>query len=256
MLIHASYNLFLVALSFIIAVFGSYTSLQLMHVIRLRPQQARNKWIYASALCLGGTIWSMHFIGMIAYNSEIEIAYALGPTLASLIIAVVLTGLGINIFSKAPDSNAALAAAGFITALGITSMHYMGMEAMIMAGTMHYRTDLLILSILIAIIAATIALYLAFKLENGSHKFIAAIAMGLAVCGMHYTGMAAMSMKMDMERIINLEPGISPMTLGLVVFCISTLLLACSLTISLNRLHQHMYEEVKDKGNLKPLDPN
>lgn len=241
-----SYNWLLVGLSFFVAVFGSFTALQLMRGIRSAEGSARVFWLVMAAFALGGgAIWTMHFIGMIAYRTPMEVGYDLGMTFLSLLIAVLVVGLGIYILSKKQDSVAVLLIAGVITGLGVASMHYTGMEAMIMAADVTYDPLLFGVSLVIAVVAATAALWLAFNLEGGMQMFAASIVMGIAVCGMHYTGMAAMIMTPNGVDVVA-SSGMEPLTLGLFIFCFSMLMLLLSLIVTLSQLQKRMYEELEN----------
>lgn len=252
MMVEASYNLFLVGLSIIVAIFGSFTSLQLMRAIRTDDGKSKTGWIIAAAFALGGgAIWTMHFIGMIAYETNMEMGYDPLMTFGSLLLAVTVVGVGIYMISRNPNSIAMLLIAGVITGLGVASMHYAGMEAMIMAGDMTYDTTLFALSIIIAIVAATAALWLAFNLTQAWQMLAASVIMGIAVCGMHYTGMAAMTMTMTHEQV---EVGrtLEPLTLGLFIFCFSMMLLVLSLIVTLSQLQKRMYEQLEAEDDDTP----
>ena len=254
MIVESSHNVILVALSFLVAVFGSFTSLQLMRGIRTDDGKSKIGWILGAACALGGgAIWTMHFIGMIAYESSMEVCYDPLLTFASLAIAIAVVAAGIFMLSKNPKSIPILLIAGVITGLGVASMHYAGMEAMIMAADMSYDTTLFSLSIVIAVVAATAALWLAFNLEGGWQMFGASILMGVAVCGMHYTGMASMTMTMNHE-VIAIESSIEPLTLGLFIFCFSMMLLVLSLIVTLSQLQKRMYEELEDDDDDERID--
>ena len=255
MVVEASYNFFLVGLSFIVAVFGSFTSLQLMRGIRAEDGKSKTGWIIAAALALGGgAIWTMHFIGMIAYETNMEMGYDPIMTFGSLIIAVVVVGAGIFMLSKNPDSVVMLLIAGGITGLGVASMHYAGLEAMIMAGDMSYDTTLFSIYIVIAVVAATAALWLAFNLNKAWQMFAASIVMGIAVCGMHYTGMAAMTMTMNHDQVVDIGTTLEPLTLGLFIFCFSMMLLVLSLIVTLSQLQKRMYEELEAEEDADDLE--
>lgn len=241
-----SYNWFLVALSFLVSVFGSYTSLQLMRGIRTASGSGQYTWMIAAAFALGGgAIWTMHFIGMVAYHTSMEIGYDLGITLLSLVVAVVVVGLGIFILSKKQDSILFLIVAGIVTGLGVACMHYAGMAAMVVAADISYDPTLFTASLIIAVVAATAALWLAFNLQGGLPTLGASVVMGIAVCGMHYTGMAAMQMTPN-GAVINIDSAIEPLTLGLFIFCFTMLLLILSLIVTLSQLQKKMYEELED----------
>ncbi len=242
----ATYNYFLVALSYLVSVFGSYTGLQLMRAIRKSEGNEIYGWIIAAAFAIGGgAIWTMHFIGMIAYQSPMDVAYDPFLTFVSLILAVAVVAIGIFMLSKKQDSIIVLLVAGVITGLGVATMHYTGMEAMVMAADMTYDATLFNISIVIAVVAATAALWLAFNTESGLQMFGASIVMGVAVCGMHYTGMAAMKMTPNGAEI-DISASIEPLTLGLFIFCFTMLILVLSLIVTLSQLQKRMYEELDD----------
>ncbi|MFL0801303.1 MAG: hypothetical protein K6L80_12680 [Agarilytica sp.] len=242
----ATYNYFLVALSYLVSVFGSYTGLQLMRAIRKSEGKEIYGWIIAAAFAIGGgAIWTMHFIGMIAYQSPMEVAYDPFLTFVSLILAVAVVAVGIFMLSKKQDSILMLLVAGVITGLGVATMHYTGMEAMVMAADMTYDATLFNISIVIAVVAATAALWLAFNTESGLQMFGASIVMGIAVCGMHYTGMAAMKMTHNGAEV-DISTSIEPLTLGLFIFCFTMLILVLSLIVTLSQLQKRMYEELED----------
>lgn len=239
-----SYNLFLVGLSFFISVFGSYTGILLVKAAQSSPKN-KNLWIAASAVALGaGAIWTMHFIGMLAYDTGMPVNYDPTITFISLVIAVVVVGIGLFFVAGNQQSILRLLLAGTITGLGVASMHYSGMYAMNMSSAMTYNTNLIAASVIIALVAATAALWLAFNLEGNMKMLLAAFVMGFAVCGMHYVGMAAMTMgPMDHSAIAG--EGIKPLTLGLFIFCFSMLLLVLCLIVGMAQLSRKMYEQME-----------
>lgn len=244
----ASYNWFLVLLSFLISVFGSFTGLQLTNGMKSSQSGPSALWIIAAAVSLGGgAIWTMHFIGMLAYQVPMDVGYTPGLTFLSLILPVVAVGIGVYIAVSGKLSLVRLLGAGLFAGLAVASMHYIGMKAMVMQGTMVYDPILVGVSIAIAIVAATVALWLAVNLKGTMQMLGSAIVMAIAVCGMHYTGMAAMTMVHDhtAEQMI-IENSMSPMTMGLFIFCASMSLLVICLIMSLNQLNNRMEEEFGD----------
>ena len=242
----ASYNWFLVILSFLVSVFGSFTGLQITNGMKSSKTGPSLLWIVAAAVSLGGgAIWTMHFIGMLAYQVPMDVGYTPGLTFASLLIAIISVGIGIYIAVSGKLSIVRLLGAGVFTGLAVASMHYIGMKAMVMPGsTMEYNSTLVAASLVIAVVAATVALWLAVNLKGSLLMLGSAVIMAVAVCGMHYTGMAAMTMKHDhdAEQII-IENSMTPMTMGLFIFCASMLLLVICLIMSLNQLSNRMEEE-------------
>ncbi len=146
-------------------------------------------WLTMASITLGGGIWSMHFIAMTAFNTPIEQGYDPGLTIASGLIAIGAVLVGLASLGRKPGW-LRLISAGVIVGMGVVLMHYMGMAALQIQGSVAYRPDLFALSVLIALTAATVALWLAANLSHLLHRAVAAIVMAVAICGMHYTGMA------------------------------------------------------------------
>ena len=182
----------LVALSVAIAMFAAYTALDLAErARRVGGRDPRWLWIAGAAVTMGGGIWSMHFVGMLAFEMGMPVAYDAGLTVLSLVIAVGVTGAAFAWVGRASAGPRAVLVAGPVMGLGIASMHYTGMAAMRMPGAVAYDPALVGLSVAIAMVASTAALWLVFRPHGIAGKLVAAAVMGLAVAGMHYTGMAA-----------------------------------------------------------------
>jgi NO-binding membrane sensor protein with MHYT domain len=136
----------------------------------------------------------MHFIAMLGYTIPGEtIRYNVPVTVLSMLLAVIVVGVGLFIVGFGGDGYRPLLIGGVVAGLGVASMHYMGMAALRMSAAMTYSLPLLALSVIIAIVAATAALWAALRLRGILSTLGAALIMGVAVSGMHYTGMAAMS---------------------------------------------------------------
>jgi NO-binding membrane sensor protein with MHYT domain len=156
----------------------------------------RLRWLLLAALSIGTTgIWVMHFIAMLGYTIPDQvIQYNVLITIASMLIAVAVVGIGLLIVGFAARNWRNLILAGAFTGIGVAAMHYTGMAAMRTPARMTYSPELFGLSIVIAIVAATAALWAALNLTGLRATLGAAMIMGVAVSGMHYTGMAAMRM--------------------------------------------------------------
>jgi len=189
-----TYDWFLVPLSYIIAVLGSYAGLNLaIRIPGAKPGKELIMWLIMSAAAIGGVaIWSMHYIGMLAVDMDMPVSYGLPLTILSMVIAIVVVAIGLAIVGRGEPSIAKLLGGGVVTGLGVAAMHYTGMSSMNMAGEVSYDTTLFVLSLVIAVVAAIAALWLAFNLRGSAQRIGSAFIMGIAVCGMHYTGMAAM----------------------------------------------------------------
>jgi NO-binding membrane sensor protein with MHYT domain len=188
--LHGGYDALLVGLSIIIAVLASFTALTLAGRVKESTGRARRVWLMGAAAALGGGIWSMHFVAMLAFSLNMPIQYNVALTVVSLVAAIVVTYLALYTVTRWSGA-ASLGIAGLFAGIGVAVMHYMGMAAMEMNADISYDPLLFATSIVIAIVAATAALWLALNLDATWHKLAAALVMGAAICGMHYTGMAA-----------------------------------------------------------------
>jgi NO-binding membrane sensor protein with MHYT domain len=191
MVVTGTYDPYLVALSILVACFASYTALDLGGHVGATRGVARRVWLVAAAITIGGGIWSMHFIGMLAFVMPIPMSYDLGLTALSLLVAIFVTGGGFYVISRQSTSPLHLGLGGLFMGFGIAAMHYTGMGAMRGHAELSYDRLFVALSLVIAIGASTAALWLAFRNTDPWQKLAAAIVMGLAISGMHYTGMRA-----------------------------------------------------------------
>ncbi len=190
-----SYGLLTPALGYLMSCLGSFLGLRCTARARALTGAARARWLALAALSIGITgIWVMHFIAMLGYTIPGEvIRYNVALTAASMLIAVAVVGVGLFIVGFGGDSYRPLLLGGVIAGLGVASMHYLGMAALRMPAAMNYSPVLVMLSVVIAIVAATAALWAALRLGGIGSTLGAALIMGVAVSGMHYTGMAAMT---------------------------------------------------------------
>jgi diguanylate cyclase (GGDEF)-like protein len=195
--LQSNYNNWLVGLSIFVAMLVSYTALRLAARVATSERQATRMWLAAGALAMGVGIWSMHFIGMLAFSLPIPLAYDIPTTLASLAIAIATSGFALILTSGQQLTLYRLAAGAVAMGAGICAMHYTGMAAIAIVPGINYNPMLVALSIAIAVTASFVALWLFFRLRDGhSHlhrlaRVAAAVVMGLAISGMHYTAMAA-----------------------------------------------------------------
>ena len=190
-MVHTGYNPALVGLSIVIAVFASYAALDLGARVRKPDVGPRWAWGAGAAVAMGGGIWAMHFVGMIAFEMGMPAAYDLGLTLLSLLIAVGVTAAALAWVAVRGTGMQALLVAGPLMGVGVAAMHYTGMAAMRVPGNLAFDPAIVAVSVAIAVTAATAALWLTFRRNRPWQKLAAACVMGLAVAGMHYTGMAA-----------------------------------------------------------------
>jgi diguanylate cyclase len=195
---NSTYDLWLVALSLAVAALASYTVLDISARISLLGiTRLRRVWLAGGAVAMGLGIWSMHFVGMIAFSLPIALGYDAAITGASLVIAIGVSYFALRIIAGRSMSTRRLVVGGTLMGLGIASMHYAGMAAMRMQPGIEYDPVVFAASIAIAIGASIAALWIARNLSQvGQTKLVqkriaAALVMALAITGMHYTGMAA-----------------------------------------------------------------
>ncbi|MGI9237746.1 MAG: MHYT domain-containing protein, partial [Woeseiaceae bacterium] len=192
-----SYNYLLVTLSYVVAVAASYTALELGRRVSLSSGMTAAAWLGGGAFSMGIGIWTMHFIGMLAFTLPMAFTYDVLITVLSLLVGMAASAFAIYIASRESQGFAKIGLSGLLLGGGIAAMHYTGMAAMEMEAAITYDKTILALSVLIAVVAACAAIWIIFTLSHftGRHlallKTGAAMIMGIAICGMHYTGMAA-----------------------------------------------------------------
>ena len=237
-----SYDKGLVVLSVFIAMLASYTSLRLVARGRTSEGWVHQVWIAGAAGVLGGGIWSMHFVGMLAFSIPgMTTDYDPTLTLLSLAIAIILTGIGFVIAGRGEKPFSRTTFAGLTMAAGIVVMHYMGMAAMKMAGTVTYSASWVAISVLIAVSAATSAIWLASRDRKLTHQVLAAIAMGFAIAGMHYAGMQAASFSMRSNETVSISSSVSPTLLAVFISAITFFILLIALIAArLERIFKQM----------------
>lgn len=231
MVLEHNSSLTLVALSILVVIFASFTALSLSGRIAAAEPSARRWWILAAAMALGGGTWAMHFVGMLAMH--MPAAYDVYLTLLSVVLPVVVSGIAFDVVSRSPGRRAALAWGGILVGSGVLAMHYTGMAALKMPGVVvRYDGVLVAASAVIAGVAATSALWLAFRTRGVWQRSVAALAMGAAISGMHYTAMAAASFIVDHRVATAVRPAIPDDILALAVVGAVSFLLLLALMIA------------------------
>lgn len=190
---HFSYGWVTPVLAYVMSVTGSLLGLRC--TVRARAGNGQRGWLIAAAVAIGGTgIWVMHFIAMLGFSIHgASIRYNVPVTLLSAAIAMAVVWMGLSIVARGDWGGWALPAGGAVTGLGVGAMHYSGMYAMKSDAVVRYNVGIVTLSMVIAVVAATAALWFTLHVNGIFATLGAALIMGVAVCGMHYTGMASMS---------------------------------------------------------------
>ncbi|MFY1631944.1 MHYT domain-containing protein [Solwaraspora sp. WMMB335] len=193
---HFEYGFITPTLSYALSVLGSFLGLICAVRVRESPTPGRRTWwLVLAAFAIGGTaIWTMHFMAMLGFGVVgTQIRYDTAVTTASALIAIVSVGIGLFLVGIGRPSLVKILTGGMITGLGVAAMHYTGMAAMRLNGDIDYDPVPVTLSVIIAVVAATVALWLAVTVRRPLVMTGAALLMGVAVNGMHFTGMTAMS---------------------------------------------------------------
>lgn len=240
-MLNISWDPVLIAISYLVAFIASFVALDSAGKIPLSSRKAALFWRIAGGVTLGIGIWSMHFIGMLSMQMPMMMSYDLWLTLASLGVAVIASATALNIAVAGKKlSPFRLIFATAILSAGVVSMHYIGMAALMLDGSIIWDSRLVGLSVVIAVVASGTALWLAFRLRD-KHKgvfinrILAAFVMGAAICAMHYTGMSAAQFQ---EMAHTLPGGIGELGLSIWVSVTTLCLLGVMLIISLIDSHR------------------
>ena len=201
-LLDCSHDLLLVLLSYLIASAAGFTALNMAE--RVSRGRAREMWRWLGALALGGGIWSMHFVAMLAFSAPVVIRYDFAITLFSLLLAIAVSYAVMRVIGHAQRRLWQTSLAAVVAGCGIAAMHYAGMAAIDSAASQHYDLGLFLLSIGIAIAASLAALLMAsyFRGKSGARanwlRLLASLIMGAAIASMHFTGMAALTLSVPL----------------------------------------------------------
>jgi NO-binding membrane sensor protein with MHYT domain/CheY-like chemotaxis protein len=192
----------LVLISILVAIVASYSALSLAGRVSEATGRTRFAWTLGGAAAMGSGIWAMHFVGMLAFRLPIPIAFDIPITLVSLVLPIAASSLALWQVSRADLSHMRLGVSALLMGVGINAMHYTGMAAMRMQPAIVYDPLLFALSVVIAVVASALALWIAFRLRRSTPdvwvpRIGAAVVMGFAIVGMHYTGMAAANFPAD-----------------------------------------------------------
>lgn len=220
------YNYVLVLLSYIVASLGSFTALQLIGSLpQVRSARERTSTLVTASVVMGlGGIWAMHFIAMLACHLPGPVSYDLSLTAISAAVAIAACLVGLTLAAREHHSAMTLVAAGSYMGIGVAAMHYLGMYAMRLPASVGYDGGTAALSVVVAIVASIAALWIAFMQRGRMQTVLGALVMGLAVSGMHYTGMSAAHF--EPNPWVAHDGGLGGEYLGIAVFAVVFVLLA------------------------------
>lgn len=232
----AGHDPLLVVLSAVIAVAASYTALDLAGRIRDSRGYTRLIWLGSAAAVMGGGIWAMHFVAMLAFRYVGTVTYDPGLTLLSFLVAVLATSVGFLLAGRSAGRLPDIAVGGLFMGIGIAGMHYLGIMAMQLDAMVQHDPAHVAAALLIAIGASTGGLWLAIHSARLRHRMLAAGALGLGVAGMHYTAMHGTAFVMpDMSGAVagKVSPGLDHLMLGMAMTAATLVILGAATLASL-----------------------
>ncbi|UTD18831.1 EAL domain-containing protein [Citrobacter sp. SX206] len=235
-MLHVSWDPVLIGISFVVAFIASFIALDSAGKVAISSRRESTFWRLSGGATLGMGIWSMHFIGMLAMKMSMPINYHFSLTAFSFLIALISATLAINIaISGQTLSTRRLIVATSLLSTGVVTMHYVGMVAIVEHVAIRWQFSLILLSVVIAIIASGIGLWLAFHLRQNTrraliNRLIAALVMALAIASMHYTGMGAATFSHFGHTA---HDGLSTLELSIWVCAVTLVILGIMLVISM-----------------------
>ena len=235
-MLSSNYNDVLILFSFIVAMLASYTALDMAGRVTTTQGKASKLWLIGGALSMGIGIWSMHFIGMLAFSLSVPMGYDPLITLFSMLIAIVSSAFALWLVCHERLPTQSLILGALLMGGGIVAMHYTGMAAMRMMPGIDYDLRWVTLSVVVAIVASGVALWMAFHLRQYSPnvkmlRVGASVVMGAAIVGMHYIGMAAANFPHDSHSMAS-NSSVNNNWLALLVIVVTLAVLAITLIIS------------------------
>ena len=223
-----SHEPWLVVLSLIVAIQGAYVGLSLAVQIGSAEGLRRRLLLAGAAISLAVAIWAMHFVGMLAARLPTPVDYLVFPTLLSFLVCVLVVGAAVFAATAAPLTPLRLALAAAFMGSGIASMHYIGMAALHESAHLMHAPNYVAASIVIAIAASGLALWLAGGTGNRPPLLLSASALGSAIAGMHYTAMAGLTLKphpVSVSAAPSLSSDLLAIVVAIVAFLVSGLFL-------------------------------
>jgi NO-binding membrane sensor protein with MHYT domain len=247
-------------LGFVMSSLGCFLGLRAATRARASHGARRVRWLLLATVSIATTgIWVMHFVAMLGFTIPGQaITYSVPVTILSMLIAVIVVGIGLLIVGFGSATWRTLLTGGVIIGFGVASMHYIGMAAMKMPDTVRYNYALVAASVLIAVVAGTAALWAALRLATVGATLVASLIMGVAVSGMHYTGMAAMHVygTQNPGMLAGMSGGVSAASFLLpLIIGISLLAFVLTVIISLSPTEEEMREDAALMAHLSGRAP-
>ncbi|CAN7279597.1 EAL domain-containing protein [Pseudoxanthomonas sp. LjRoot143] len=239
-----TYNEILVLFSLLVAILASYTALDMAGRVATTHGVAARWWLAGGAFAMGLGVWSMHFVGMLAFDLPIPLGYDITLTFCSMLAAIGSSAFALWLVSQAQLPFRRLLLGAMLMGIGIALMHYIGMAALQMQPGIDYHPGWFTLSIVIAVVASGAALWIAFHLRRGGRRkhllrVLAAVVMGFAIVGMHYTGMAAAEFPADSWCGAARDGGVPAQWLAILVVVATVSIMGIALLVSVLDRQMH-----------------
>ncbi|KIL72219.1 EAL domain-containing protein [Bacillus badius] len=250
----------IVLLSIIIGVFGSFVSISLNDRITSSNKKKKNVWMFLASLSMGLTIWSVHFIGMLAFSLPVYVEYEIGLVLLAVLPAAGASGIALYTLHNRKIKPKTMLSAGFLIGLSIVAMHCLGMSAMKMNASISYRPSLILLSVVTATLISYASLYILYVLNKKKetfYRFIASILLGLGIASVHYIGMKAANFSMMGHFPSSGQLFEQPLSLILLILFVVGLLFIFFLTVAIfdqqTATRLAYYDDLTDLPNRRKL---
>jgi signal transduction histidine kinase len=239
------HDLRLVLLAGLICFFGAYTALSLFARAQSATNLTRHLWLAGTAIVSGNAIWSTHFVAMLAFQPGFAVGYDVILTIASAVIAVLLSGLAF--FVARHGRTAPLG--GAILGIAISTMHYIGMAALSAPAIQHWNAAYILTSVTIGVVLGALALSMAEKCQDILGRIATSLVLVLAICGMHFTGMTSLTLEPDPTMQVT-KAVMAPEWLAIAIASVTMLMIGLSLTGTI--VDQHLaYRNAKETARLK-----
>lgn len=255
-----TYNPILVGVSILVAIAGAYACFDLVIRVQRTTSSKRRNWLALAALAIGGSIWAMHFIAMLAVELPATMQYDILTTLVSGLVAILMTAAALSVVAAGIVNPRRIVAGGTVMGAGITAMHYVGMSGMRGNFELSYEIGWLLSSIFVGVFASTLSLWLAMglQLRGVLRRLLSAIVMGLSIAGVHYCGMFGTQFNAISELASFTQPILSPFSMGLitalVTFCILGWALLMLLPATANNTASEPATEAENKVDTNKVD--
>jgi len=256
---NGQYDFRLVLLSYMVAVFASYIALDFTGRLRdlNNTKFTSLLWLVSGSIAMGSGIWSMHFIGMLSFTIPgLTLQYDIFWTLISLGVAIIASAFALMLLKNTVINLIHLLAGGVILGLAIASMHYTGMEAMLITLNINYLPGLFFLSVLVAIAASEAAIWLALKSNTvvlryrTRVKVVSSLIMGIAICGMHYIGMSSSVFTPLCTTSIGSPSALDPTLMAIIIAAVTFVILCVAFFASIYKesINQEQFEKARQLG--------